>query len=87
MQFGEQATRTFEVRNEGLFEFKYNICDFSNEEEKQKIKEERQREMEARIAGGEEEAKDDGKKGGKKAEAKKPAAKGKGEVVPDGTVV
>lgn len=51
LQFGEQATRTFEIRNEGLFDFKYNICDFSNEEEKHKIREERQKEMEARLAG------------------------------------
>jgi len=41
MEKGEQITRTFEVRNEGLFEFKYAICDFNNEEEKKKIKEER----------------------------------------------
>lgn len=51
LQFGENSTRTFEIRNEGLFDFKYNICDFNNEEEKQKIREERQKEMEARLAG------------------------------------
>jgi hypothetical protein len=74
-----------------LFDFKYNICDFNNEEEKQKIREERQKEMEARLAGAEEEVKEDPKaKNAKKApEPKKPPAKGaKGaEVVPDGTVL
>ena len=27
MQYGEQVTRTFDLRNEGQFEFKYAICD------------------------------------------------------------
>ena len=35
MQYGEQVTRTFEVRNEGLFEFKYAICDDKDTEAKQ----------------------------------------------------
>lgn len=92
LQFGENSTRTFEIRNEGLFDFKYNICDFNNEEEKQKIREERQKEMEARLAGEQEEVKEDPKaKGGaKKApEPKKPPAKGGKavEVIPDGTVL
>lgn len=34
MQYGENVTRSFEIRNEGLFEFKYAICDYNNEEEK-----------------------------------------------------
>lgn len=78
MQFSETATRTFEIRNEGLFDFKYNICDFSNEDEKQKIRDERHKEMEARLAGAEEEVKEDPKaKNAKKpAEVKKPPAKG-----------
>ena len=91
LQFSEQATRTFEIRNEGLFDFKYNICDFNNEEEKQKIREERQKEMEARLAGDAEEVKEDPKaKNVKKApEVKKAPVKGaKGaEVIPDGTVL
>lgn len=91
MQFSEHATRTFEIRNEGLFDFKYNICDFANEEEKKKISDERQKEMEARLAGADEEVKDDPKsKNAKKpVEVKKPPVKGaKGaEVIPDGTVV
>ena len=51
MQYGEQVNRTFEVRNEGLFEFKYDLCDYNNAEEKQIIKEKRQRELEERIKG------------------------------------
>ena len=34
MQYGETTQRSFEVRNEGLFEFKYAICDYNNEDEK-----------------------------------------------------
>ena len=88
MQFGNEMKRTFEIKNEGQFEFKYAICDFNNEEEKAKIREERQREMEGRLA---EKAEDkEEAKGGKqqkKPDPKKPAAKGKAEAVPDGTVV
>ena len=90
MQFGEQATRTFEIRNEGLFDFKYNICDILDEDAKQKIREERQKELEERL--GIEQEQDEAAAGGKgKAPAKKeaakaPAKKGAKEVVPDGTV-
>jgi hydrocephalus-inducing protein len=41
MQYGEQVSRSFEVRNEGLFEFKYAICDDQDKEAKARIKEER----------------------------------------------
>lgn len=87
MQFGEQQTRTFEIRNEGLFDFKYNICDSQDEEAKAKIKEERKAEFDARL-GGEEEAKDDKGAKGKKEAPKAPAKGGKGgkDAVPDGTV-
>jgi len=90
MQYGETGTRSFEVRNEGLFEFKYAICDITNEEEKQKIKEERKREADERLNGAKEE--DDPKGKGKKADPKaaapaKGAKGGKGEVVPDGTQI
>ena len=90
MQFGNEMKRTFEIKNDGQFEFKYAICDFNNEEEKAKIREERQKEMEGRIAEKAEEKED--AKGGKGA-AKKPDPKakapkgGKAEAVPDGTVV
>jgi hydrocephalus-inducing protein len=88
MQYGEQVSRTFEVRNEGLFDFKYAICDYANEEEKAKIREERQREVEGRLAEKAEEKEEAKGKKNTKAEAKpKAGAKGKGEAVPDGTVV
>jgi hypothetical protein len=64
------------VRNEGLFEFKYSICDDKDLEAKAQIKEERKRETDERINGAQE-ATDDPKaaaKGGKKPDAK--AAKG-----------
>ena len=91
MTYGEQVTRTFEVRNEGLFEFKYALCDSKDEEAKKRIKEERLREIEERVKGAAEEKKDDPKdpKGAKKPEpakaapAKKPDAKG-GQAPPEG---
>jgi hydrocephalus-inducing protein len=80
MTYGEQVTRTFEIRNEGLFEFKYALCDFKDDEAKKRIKEERQREMEERVKGAEEkkeEAKDPKKKPEPaKAPPKKPDPKG-----------
>ena len=84
MTYGEQVTRTFEVRNEGLFEFKFAVCDSKDEEAKKRIKEERLKEIEERVKGAEEK-KEDAKadpKGAKKPEpakaapAKKPDAKG-----------
>ncbi len=74
MQYGEQVTRTFEVRNEGLFEFKFAICDYKDEEAKKKIKEERQKELEERIKGLEEK-KEEVKDPKKKPEPAKPAPK------------
>lgn len=86
MQYGETGTRTFELRNEGLFEFKYAICDYNNEEEKAKIKEERKREAEERLTGAkeEEDPKAKGKKDPKAAAAppKGGPKGGKGEAVP-----
>lgn len=87
MQYGEQVTRSFEVRNEGLFEFKYAICDDQDLEAKAKIKEERHKEMEERINGTQEAPEDPkaakGKKPDPKAKGKAPA--GKEGAVPDGT--
>jgi hypothetical protein len=80
MTYGEQVTRTFELRNEGLFEFKYALCDFKDDEAKKRIKEERQRDFEERIKGAEEkkeESKDPKKKPEPaKAPPKKPDPKG-----------
>lgn len=77
MQYGEQINRAFEIRNEGQFDFKFAICDFKDEETKKKIKEERQKEMDERIKGHDDD-KEEVKGGakGKKAEPAKPAAKG-----------
>lgn len=84
---GQEAKRTFEIRNDGLFEFNYAICDDSNEEEKQKIIEQRQREKEGLAAAAEEEGEDKKGKGAKKAEPKAAkAGKGK-ESALEGTVV
>ena len=41
MQYGEQVTRSFEIRNEGQFDFKFAICDYKDEEAKKKIRDER----------------------------------------------
>ena len=60
MTYSEQVTRTFEVRNEGLFKFKFAICDSKDEEARKRIKEERLKEIEERVKGAEEK-KDDPK--------------------------
>lgn len=91
MQYGEQVTRTFEVRNEGLFEFKYAICDDADAEAKARIKEERQKEMEERISGAQEAQEDPkaaakGKKPDAKAGGKGKAPAGK-DAPPDGTLL
>jgi len=73
MQQGEHVSRSFEIRNEGLFDFKYAICDDEDKEAKEKIKEERQKEMGERITGAPEAADDPKAAKGKKAD---PKAKG-----------
>lgn len=80
MTFGEQVTRTFEVRNEGLFEFKFAICDFKDDEARKRIKEERAKEMEERIKGAEEKKEEvkDPKKKPEPAKAPPKAAPAKG---------
>lgn len=93
MQYGENVTRAFEIRNEGLFEFKYAICDFNNEDEKSKIREERKKEAEERLLGTKKDDVDPKAAGGKKPDpkaappAKAPAKGGKGEAVPEGQVI
>ena len=88
MQFGNEMKRTFEIKNDGQFEFKYAICDFNNEEEKARIREERKKEMEDRLAERAEEKEEaKGKAAAKKPDPKAKAPKGKAEAVPDGTVV
>jgi hydrocephalus-inducing protein len=91
MQYGESNQRTFQIRNEGLFEFKYAICDDKDQEAKAKIKEERKKDMEERVTGATEAVEDPkaAAKGGKKADPKAgkkdPKAKDGGAAVPDGT--
>lgn len=88
MQYGEQVTRSFEVRNEGLFEFKYAICDDQDKEAKARIKEERQKEMEDRIHGTQEAQEDPKAVKGKKADPKAKGGKapaGKEAAATDGT--
>lgn len=48
MQFDEKKTRTMDIKNEGLFEFKFNVCDNKDTEAKTKIKEERAKDAEER---------------------------------------
>ena len=45
MLYGEQKELTFEVKNNGLFPFNFAICDFKDEEAKNAIKEEREKEI------------------------------------------
>lgn len=62
MQYGEEKDLAFEIKNNGLFPFKYAICDFNDEEAKNTIKEEREKEIQERrdeaLGVGSEEAKD-----------------------------
>jgi hydrocephalus-inducing protein len=87
MQYGAQESRSFEIRNDGLFEFKYSVCDFNDKEAKAKIREERQKEIDERINGAQEAAAEDPKKAAGKAPAKdkgKPGAKGAAKDEPAG---
>jgi len=89
MQYGKEVSRTFEIRNEGLFEFKYNICDDADKETKARIKEERQKEMEERINGAQEAQEDPkaAKKGKPDPKAKDKKAAGKDGAVPEGALL
>ena len=46
LQYGENKTLSFEIKNEGKYDFNYFIYDFTNEEIKNSIKERRQKELE-----------------------------------------
>jgi len=37
MQFNESKIRSFEIKNEGIFEFNYRIFDYNNEEHKKEV--------------------------------------------------
>jgi hydrocephalus-inducing protein len=89
MQYGESVSRSFEIRNEGLFDFKYSICDNNDQAAKDKLKEDRKKEMEDRINGVQEQVEDPkaakNKKADPKAAKKDPKAKDGGAPVVDGT--
>lgn len=78
------------MKNEGLFEFKFALCDYKDEEAKKKIRDERQKEQEERIRGLEEK-KEEVKDPKKKPEPAKPAPKGKDakgkEAPPEGGLI
>ena len=38
IQFNEQKTRNFEIKNDGLFEFTFNVFDYANEEMRKRLK-------------------------------------------------
>jgi hydrocephalus-inducing protein len=85
MRYGEQVTRSFEIRNEGLFDFKFAICDYKDQDAKQRIREQREKEMNDRINGAAEEQKEDPKAKAKKPDPKaKPKGKGAKEEPPEG---
>jgi len=82
MQYGEEKELSFEMKNNGLFPFKFAICDFIDEEAKKAIKEERTKDIKERrdevLGTGAEEGKDaKGKKADPKAKAGKDAKGGK----------
>lgn len=87
MQYGSQEVRTFEIRNEGLFEFKYAIVDFADQEAKAAILEERKREMEERVSGAQAEAEDPKAKGKKEAAKAPPKGKPGKDAEPSGTLL
>lgn len=40
MQYGENRRMTIVIKNEGIFDFNYSICDFKNNDARQIIKDE-----------------------------------------------
>ncbi|EGR29178.1 hypothetical protein IMG5_161280 [Ichthyophthirius multifiliis] len=79
IQYNDSKTLTLEIKNEGLFEFNYNIFDYFNEAFLKQIKEEQNKEKEARLQAALDIAdQKDGKKG-KKPEKKAQEKKKKGK--------
>jgi hydrocephalus-inducing protein len=78
MQYGESQTRSIEIRNEGTFDFNYEVMEFTDEPKMKKLKEEKDaKELEEQKIK-EQEMRDElenmSGKGGKPGGAKKPAA-------------
>lgn len=49
IQFNETKTRTFEIKNEGLFEFNYTLFDFNNEEFRKELQSSLEKEKAAKL--------------------------------------
>ena len=49
IQFNDSKTLTFEIKNEGLFEFNYTMFNYSDEEFRKQLLEEQAKEKESRI--------------------------------------
>lgn len=73
LQFNENSTRMFEIRNDGLFEFRYTIFDYADEEKRLELAEAQKEAVEDMQKVMLEEK---GKKAVKKEEKKKTAKKG-----------
>jgi hydrocephalus-inducing protein len=83
MQFNDTKTRTFEIRNDGLFEFAYTVFDYMNEDARKAVKSAQQKMQEELQAGPPKDPKKDGKKdAGKAAPPKKDAAAAKKGEIP-----
>ena len=50
IQFNDTKTLTFDIKNEGLFEFNYSIFNFSDEEFRKQLLEEQAKEKEAKLS-------------------------------------
>jgi hydrocephalus-inducing protein len=87
IQFNESKTRTFEIKNNGQFEFNFQIYDFNNEEFRKELLSTQEKEYQAKLeaASAAFQPSQTDKKGKKEAKEvkkddKKKAGKGKGEV-------
>lgn len=49
IQFNDSKTLTFEIKNEGLFEFNYTLFNYADEEFRKLLMEEQAKEKEARL--------------------------------------
>ncbi len=82
LQYGEQKSQTFEIKNDGKFDFNFNIYDFADEAAKTEAKAQREKEIEelGKVEEVEPEAKGRKPEKKEKKEEKKAAAKtgGKG---------
>ena len=66
IQFNENKTRTFEIKNEGLFEFSFSLFDFTNEEFRRELDLEKERDRQNKLEAASTLVPTDPKKGPKK---------------------